>query len=176
MKNKGVTLLALTITIIILLIIAGISISAGKNMIKKANLEELKTNMLLIKTKGKEYVENANFKLGPNVETAEDKETRITNAKGELKGKELTSEEKEELATNNIINTTGDGEFTVYCDLTTNENENYLEQMGIKGLESNEENGKFIIKYEMKNMTVEVYNTVGYNGKYSLTDIDQIEE
>ena len=176
MKNKGITLVALTITIIILLIIAGISISVGKSMIKKANLEELKTNMLLIKTKGKEYVENANFKLGPNVETAEDKETRITNAKAELKGKELTNAEKEELTANNIINTTGDGEFTVYCDLTTNENENYLEQMGIKGLESNEENGKFIIKYEMKNMTVEVYNTVGYNGKYSLTDIDQIEE
>ena len=56
MKNKGITLVALTITIIILLIIAGISISVGKSMIKKANLEELKTNMLLIKTKGKEYV------------------------------------------------------------------------------------------------------------------------
>ena len=26
------------------------------------------------------------------------------------------------------------------------------------------------------NATAEVYNTLGYNGKYSLTEIDQIEE
>ena len=89
MKNKGITLIALTITVIVLLIIAGITLSVGSNMIKKANLEKLKTDMLLIRTKGKEYVENANFKLGPNVDDAEDKEDKITNAKTELKGKEL---------------------------------------------------------------------------------------
>ena len=51
--------------------------------------------------------------------------------------------------------------------------------MGIKGLEL-EENEKYIIKYNIDTMNVEVYNTLGYkdgdNFKYSLTDIDQIEE
>ena len=48
-NNKGITLIALTITIIILLILASITIYSGKESIKKAQLESLKTNMLLIK-------------------------------------------------------------------------------------------------------------------------------
>lgn len=176
MKNKGITLVALTITIIILLIIAGISISAGGNMIKKANLEALKTNMLLIKSKGKEYVENANFKLGIK---QDEKESKIDVAKLELKGRELDLGEKNNFESNGIINTAGDTVFCLYYDLTTNEDNNYLEEMGIKGLEL-EKNEKYIIKYNIDTMNVEVYNTLGYkdgnNFKYSLTDIEKIEE
>ena len=40
----------------ILLILAGISIQGGGSIIKRADLENLKTDMLLIKVKGKEYV------------------------------------------------------------------------------------------------------------------------
>ena len=54
-NNKGITLIALTITIIILLILASITIYSGKESIKKAQLESLKTNMLLIKAKAKEH-------------------------------------------------------------------------------------------------------------------------
>ena len=170
MKNKGITLVALTITIIILLIIAGISISAGGNMIKKANLEALKTNMLLIKTKGKEYVENANFKLGPKFDTAEDKQTRIDNAKTELKGTIATSDEVAQIK-NKIGENKVDTDYTFYSELTMSN----LEEMGIKGVQL-EDNETYIIRYELDSMEVEVYNTLGYNGKYSLTDIDKIEE
>lgn len=170
MKNKGITLVALTITIIILLIIAGISISAGGNMIKKANLEALKTNMLLIKTKGKEYVENANFKLGPKFDTAEDKQTRIDNAKTELKGTIATSDEVAQIK-NKIGENKVDTDYTFYSELTMSN----LEEMGIKGVQL-EDNETYIIRYEIDSMEVEVYNTLGYNGKYSLTDIDKIEE
>ena len=65
-NEKGITLVALVVTIIILLIIAGIALSGGKNTIKRANLESIKTNMLLIKAKALECVEEVNFKLGPN--------------------------------------------------------------------------------------------------------------
>lgn len=170
MKNNGITLVALTITIIILLIIAGISISAGGNMIKKANLEALKTNMLLIKTKGKEYVENANFKLGPKFDTAEDKQTRIDNAKTELKGTIATSDEVAQIK-NKIGENKVDTDYTFYSELTMSN----LEEMGIKGVQL-EDNETYIIRYEIDSMEVEVYNTLGYNGKYSLTDIDKIEE
>ena len=170
MKNKGITLVALTITIIILLIIAGISISAGGNMIKKANLEALKTNMLLIKTKGKEYVENANFKLGPKFDTAEDKQTRIDNAKTELKGTIATSDEVAQIK-NKIGENKVDTDYTFYSELTMSN----LEEMGIKGVQL-EDDETYIIRYEIDSMEVEVYNTLGYNGKYSLTDIDKIEE
>ena len=63
-EDRGITITTLVITIIVLLIIAGISAGTGNKVIKSSELENVKTNMLLIKAKGKEYVENANFKLG----------------------------------------------------------------------------------------------------------------
>ena len=42
-KNRGITLASLVITIIVLLIIAGISVYSGTDIIKRAKLEELKT-------------------------------------------------------------------------------------------------------------------------------------
>lgn len=69
-REKGVTLVILVVIIIVLLIIAGISLSIGKDTIVKANLESVKTNMLLIQAKAKEHVENANFKIGKITDVA----------------------------------------------------------------------------------------------------------
>ena len=71
-KNEGITMLVLVITVILLLILSGISINTGNNIIKRANLENLKTNMLLIEVKGKEYVENGNFNLGTSFDKLTD--------------------------------------------------------------------------------------------------------
>lgn len=160
MKNKGITLVALTITIIILLIIAGISISAGGNMIKKANLEGLKTNMLLIQAKAKQYVEEANFKIGKSTEDA----SKISEVRNEI------YVEKAKLSTNtNSIATEFDKSD---CYLLTEESFN---EWGLNKIKL-EENEYYFVKFNEQELTVEVYNTLGFNGKYSLTDIDQIEE
>ena len=162
MKNKGITLVALTITIIILLIIAGISISAGGNMIKKANLEGLKTNMLLIKAKAKQYVEEANFKIGKSTEDA----SKISEVRNEI----YVEKAKLDVATNEVknkINVTGDNLYV----LTTNT----YSEWGLSKIELENEEA-YVVGFDENNLTVEVYNTLGYNGKYSLTDIDQIEE
>lgn len=169
-SNKGITLAVLVITIVILLIIASISIGTGNKVIKSSELENMITNMLLIKAKGKEYVENANFKLGPKFDTAEDKQTRIDNAKTELKGTIATSDEVAQIK-NKIGENKVDTDYTFYSELTMSN----LEEMGIKGVQL-EDNETYIIRYEIDSMEVEVYNTLGYNGKYSLTDIDKIEE
>ena len=82
-KNEGITMLVLVITVILLLILSGISINTGNNIIKRANLENLKTNMLLIEVKGKEYVENGNFNLGTSFDKLTDeneKNKRIVNS------------------------------------------------------------------------------------------------
>ena len=71
-NNKGITLIALTITIVVLLILASITVFYGKDNIDKANLENLKTNMLLIDAKAKEYCEEANFKIGTNPDPSQD--------------------------------------------------------------------------------------------------------
>ena len=88
-NNKGITIIVLVITIIVLLILSGISIKTGNNIIKQSSLENIKTNMLLVKIKAKEYVENANFKLGTafdKVTDENDKNSRIAKAKEELQG------------------------------------------------------------------------------------------
>ena len=89
-NQKGITLIALIITIIVLLIIAGITVYSGKDSIRKANLEGLKTNMLLIQTKAKEYIENASFQLGVN--PGDDKWTKAEEyLQGEDKGTKVES-------------------------------------------------------------------------------------
>ena len=78
-KDKGVTLVALTITIVVLLIIAGIALYNGKGTIQEANLEALRTNMLLIEAKAKGVVEEANFQLGPDFQKESELGTIRTN-------------------------------------------------------------------------------------------------
>ena len=146
-NNKGITLIALTITIIILLILASITIYSGKESIKKAQLESLKTNMLLIKAKAKEYVEQASFKNGVN------KSEISEEAKNELKGKEANASD---YSKQNI--TINGGE--ILYKLTSDN----LKEMGLKDVKlgSNEE---YLVKYNIKDVTVEVYNTIKRRNK-----------
>ena len=176
-NNNGITMITLVITIIILLILAGVSIGTGNNIIKQSNLENIKTNMLLIKVKAKEYVENANFKLGTNFETSADKENRIISAKEELKGEEIKdiSIFNENIDINQDQLTTDNSNYIYYYKLTT---EN-LVNIGLSNVKSDEKNGWYIIKYDIKNSEIEVYNTKGFENKentyYSLSDLQNIE-
>lgn len=172
-EDRGITITTLVITIIVLLIIAGISAGTGNKVIKSSELENVKTNMLLIKAKGKEYVENANFKLGTkfdNLTDAEDKDNRITAAKKELKeGKEIT--DKDILKNIGIENIEA---YTYYYKLSNDD----LTDMGLSNVKSDEKNGWYIIKYDLKNVEVEVYNTLGYerdgNKYFSLTELQNL--
>lgn len=172
-EDRGITITTLVITIIVLLIIAGISAGTGNKVIKSSELENVKTNMLLIKAKGKEYVENANFKLGTNFDNltdAEDKDNRITAAKKELKeGKEIT--DKDILKNIGIENIKA---YTYYYKLSNDD----LTDMGLSNVKSDEKNGWYIIKYDLKNVEVEVYNTLGFerDGKkyYSLNELQNL--
>ena len=60
-NGKGVTLLTLIITIVVMIIIASIAIYSGSQVIKDAQKEDVKTNMLLIQAEMKNYVEQAKF-------------------------------------------------------------------------------------------------------------------
>lgn len=178
-NNKGITMIALVITIVVLLILAGISIGTGNNIIKQSNLENIKTNMLLVKVKAKEYVENANFNLGTAFDKVTDeneKNTRIEKAKAELKGEEITDNSifntninisQEQLTTNNL-------NYIYYYKLDSQN----LTDMGISNVKSDEKNGWYIIKYDIKNVEIEVYNTKGFESNetiyYSLTELQDI--
>lgn len=170
-KNNGITIVSLIITIIILLILAGISIGTGNKVIKSSELENVKTNMLLIKAKGKEYVENANFKLGTNFENSADKE-RIKTAKAELKGEEImdASTINQNMGiTQEMISR----DYIYYYKLSKDD----LTTMGLSNVKS-DENNVYIIRYNLKDVEVEVYNTLGFerDGKkyYSLNELQNL--
>lgn len=170
-NQRGITLVVLTITIIFLIILAGITINIGKETIQKENLEGLKTNMLLIETKAREYVENASFKLGVNPNTDTMYTDASENLTGEDRGTVVTTEDGMVENLLNIGIKHEDIDKGKVYKLTT---EN-LEKMGINDVVSNDEEGWYIIVYNIEEKTIEIYNTTGYNGKYSLTDIEQIE-
>ena len=167
-EQKGITLVALVITVVLLGILASVGVYYGNSVIKQANLENLKTDMLLIQAKAKEYVEEATFKMGINPDENKKQEARqeiyINNAK--LK------------TINQAISEDG---LTIPNEITTNDNFYYvtrdaLKEMGLEKIETGENKGEYLIEFDENNATAEIYNTKGRNGQYSLTEIDKIEE
>ena len=160
-RTEGMALLALAITIIILLIIAAITIYSGKDIIKEAKIEELKTNMLLIQAKAREYVEDATFKMGINPDDNKKNQVReeiyVKNAKL-VKADDVPSE-------------FGITDSTTCYWLTEEAQTNW----GLNKIEL-ENDERYLIQFNENDVTVEVYNSLGYNGMHSLTDIDKIQE
>ena len=60
-NQKGITIVSLVITIIILLIIGGTTVYIGTSVIKQATLQTVNTNMMLIQAKTKTIAEQAKF-------------------------------------------------------------------------------------------------------------------
>ena len=60
-NEKGITIVSLIITIIILLIISGTTVYIGTSVIKQATLQTINTNMMLIQAKVKTIAEQAKF-------------------------------------------------------------------------------------------------------------------
>ena len=159
-NEKGVTLIALIITIIILMIIAGISIYNGRDVLKNAKLEELRTNMLLIQAKSKEYIEQATFQMGINSDDSKKAEVRqevYVNDAGLEKADSVPSQFK-------ISDTS-----TCYWLTEAAQQKWGLEEIKLEDQE------KYLIQFDEENQIVEVYNTLGYDEKYSLTEINEIK-
>lgn len=152
-NNKGITLVALIIIVIIMIILVGVGINIGMDAVERTKLEDLKTNMLSIKTKAKTIQEKYSF---GDIES--------------LVGEKIedTSVLKEEL-----VNLLPAGE-TVY-----EWNKQILEEQALKEIQL-AENAFYIVYYNEGEATCEVYYSEGfeYEGKtyYSLTDLQTIQE
>lgn len=162
-KTEGITLITLSVTIVVLLILAGIGIYSGRDTIKKAKLAELKTNMLLIQAKARENVEDSTFKMGINPD-----EQRKANIRNEV----YIEKAKLQKATDNEIPSNFGITDTTTCYWLTTEAQT---AWGLSKMELAKDE-RYLIQFDETNITVEVYNTKGYNGNYSLTAIDQINE
>lgn len=169
-QEKGITMIALIVTIVVMIIIAAIAIYSGKDTIKKANLESLKTNMLLIEAKTRGYVEEVNHKIGVKPDTVEEtKKEEIRNEvyvrSGNLKkASEATSE-----LSGITIPSSIDLSKCYYIPKEA------LNNMGLGKIEVKSDEA-YLVQFNETDATVEIYNTKGYNGVYSLSELEEIQE
>ncbi len=163
-ENKGITMIALVITIIVLLIISGIGIYEGTQSLKEVKLEELKTNMLLIEAKAREYVEEVSFKIGRDTTD----ESRIQAIKKEVY-EDGENGAKLQKATEANLSNVPESIPIESCYVIT---EDTFNLWGLNKIELHE-NESYLVQFDEDNLEVEVYNTRGYEGKYSLTEIEQ---
>lgn len=74
-NQKGITIVSLVITVILLIIITSVAVNIGTSVIKQANLQTINTNMMLIQAKTKTVSEQAKF----NKDTSNYKGTLISD-------------------------------------------------------------------------------------------------
>ena len=179
-NNKGITLIALVITIIVMLIIASIAIYYGTEEIEKANIENVRTNMLLINAKAKEYCEEANFKLGTG-NAPEGGEELATYLEPGINYLTNQNEDEGKPALANNVNASDysyiDG--AKYQFIFKLNNDDSLVKMGLKSMENPD---KYIMAFNIISNEVEIFYTEGVKTEvdgnevtyYSLTDIENI--
>ena len=143
LKNeKGITIIALIITIILMLILVGVTVKVGTKEISKAKLEDIKTEMISIKTRAEIVKDKYDFKdidnlVGTKLSGATDYNTEAIV---------IPDESKEN------------------CYIWTQEDLNSQELSSIKV-----DKDKFYVVYYGDD--IEIYYSKGVDGKYSLTDL-----
>ena len=156
-NQKGVTLLILVIMIIVMLIIAGITIYSGTETIKRAGLENLKTNLLLIQGKVELVSQHVDMK---------EKDAKLTGTKlADMKEDEVI---KAFLEKQIIDSESKDSDFYV------------LKEQDLKDLELSNIQMESGMYYIVDYKTNDIITTKGYTATdgqtyYKLTDIEKLE-
>lgn len=155
MKNeKGITLVALVVTIIIMLILAGVGIKIGFDAGEKTKLENIKLNMATIKSKAKIIAEKNSY----------DSEENLLEGMALLEATDyIISEELQ-----NLLEKQENGELK-YKKCYIWEAQDFKEQ-GINTISINKTKF-YIIDYS----TCEIFYSIGYQGKYTLTELNNIK-
>jgi len=170
-KESGKSIVTLVILTILIIIVAAVIINYAKKMIQETETQNLQTNMLLMQAEVKKGLEEVCFNSVNLDKNKEEDLTKLNEIKQEyLEGIILSNAPVEvQDATKNIPDITFD-DNCYYLDEKT------LSEMGITDVKSNKF-GYFIVKYDFTNADVEVINTQGHEGVYTLTQMLQtIEE
>lgn len=148
LKNKnGITIIALVITVIVMLILVGVTVKIGTDSIDESEKQDIITNMISIKTKAKIVKDKYNFK---DIES--------------LVGISLT--DNTEYNTQAIENLLPEEKDKYY--IWTQDD---LNNQGLTTIKSNK--SEFYVVYYGDNTNIEVYYSKGINGKYSLTELQE---
>jgi Tfp pilus assembly protein PilE len=149
-NNKGVTLTILVVTIIVLLILAGIILGIGTSMIKNAEIQSLNTNLLLIQARVEIISEMNSFNGTP------------------LKGTQVTATETTASALLTTVGITTEQD-KYYIWNQTILNEEHLSRIELK------QNEYYLVNYE----TSEVINSIGVERDgiryYKLSDVKALK-
>ena len=168
MKNEGgKSIVILVILTILIMIGASVIINYAKQMMLETKIQDLRTNMFLMQAEAKKGVEEVCFQtVNLDQNKAEDL-IKINEIKSEYLDGTILSNSPIEVqeAAKNVPEVVFD-ENCYYLDEET------LTGMGIENFETNQY-GYFIVKYNFSNADVEVINTKGYDGNYTLTQIIQ---
>lgn len=148
-QNKGITIVALVITVIVMLILAAVTIEIGVDEVESAKLEDLKTTMLLIKGRAQIVADKEEF--GENYDSTG--MIKLTDATG--------------YNTANLQNIFNDNTSSLYIwEQTAMDNNNIDVEITKEDF--------FVVDYE----TGEVYYSLGFtyedNTYYSLTELQNI--
>lgn len=166
MRNEsGKSIIILVIMTILIMIGASVIINYAKQMLEESKVQDLRTNMLLVQAEAKKGVEEVCFQTVNLDESKEEDLAKINEIKQEYLDGVVLSNSPEEVqeATKHVPEVTFD-ENCYYLDEST------LSQMGIENT-AGEQYGYFIVRYDFSNADVEVINTSGYDGNYTLTQI-----
>ena len=151
--KKGVTLVLLVVAIILMLIIFGVTISAGTDLIKNSEKNRLMTNLYLIRSKAATLLED--YLFDKTDESLENLAEQVTSAQISEVGfiEERSSE-------------------YIYCVW----NEDKLVEQGIN-TEDVALTESFIIQYNITRDTVDVASTKGYeNAGNTIYVLSELEE
>ena len=141
LKNeKGITLIALLLTVIVMVILIGVGMHFGREAIDKATLEDIKTDMISIKTRAKIIVEQYNFKdieelVGSEITASQIEELGLSEEESE----NILKWSSEDLESQNLTSIDGD-KYVVYYNL---ENPNNCEVYYLEGYEIGENQKKY---------------------------------
>lgn len=161
-NQKGITIMALVVTVIVILIIAGISINEGKSLIKKSKIENLMTNMIVIKSKSKVIAEEINAATWNKTE--EEKKAKFTDENTYAMQETTISQEQ----ANQLDSTIKDAEYT--CYLVTKDT---LEYMNLSEIDDED---NFIVVYKKGDFTkldIVYKEAIPYDGEnfYTLSSL-----
>ena len=171
MKNESGKSIVILLILTILIIIGAVAvINYAKKMMEESKSQDLMTNMLLMQAEVKKGLEEVCFRTVNLNSSKQEDLTKINEIKNQyLKGIILSNSPIEvQEALKNVPDVVID-ENSYYL------NEETINEMGIKNIVE-EQDGYFIVKYDFVNANVEVINTKGANGRYTLTQIvEEIE-
>ena len=164
-NNKGITLTALVITIIILGIIATIVIRTSSPVIQEAKIEDVKTTLLLIQAKWK--VEKEKAKFDPTTSMFPDQVVQQSNIDD---GTHL-AEEKGQLVSSYKV-TTVDEKWNVDTSITYYKLSQ--ECLNAMGLEDADASKGYIVNYSNNDIILESGFKYDETTYYKLSDLENL--